>query len=53
VIWLVGLFLVLALCLIGLAIWRRPFVRASLNFWRVGFSLEAKNEETDHPKLPS
>lgn len=50
---LVGLFLVLALCLIGMAIWRRPFVKASLSFWRVGFSLEAKDDDIDHPKLSS
>lgn len=52
-IWLVGVFVVLALFLIGIAIWRRPFVKASLNLWSVGFSLETKSEDTDRPKLPS
>jgi len=47
------MFVVLGLSLIGIAIWRRPFVKASINFWSVGFSLEAKNDDTDRPKLPS
>jgi len=42
-----GLFFVLALSVVGIAIWRRPFVKASLNFWSVGFSLEAKNDDSD------
>jgi hypothetical protein len=45
VIALVGVFVVLGLSLIGLAIWRRPFVKASLTFWSIGFSLEAKSKE--------
>jgi len=38
-------FVVLGLSLIGLAIWKRPFVKASLNLWSIGFSLEAKSKE--------
>ena len=41
--YLVGL-LVLALILVGVAIFKRPYVRASLNFRSVGFSTEARNE---------
>ena len=48
-IYLVGLF-VLALILIGVAIFKRRFVKASLNFRSVGFSIEAR-DDSDHPKL--
>jgi len=53
VIWVVGGFAFLALILIGFAVCMRPNVKASINFWRIGFSLEAKNEEPNPPKLPS
>jgi len=42
-IYLVGL-VVLALILVGVAIFKRPYVRASLNFRSVGFSIEARDE---------
>jgi len=51
VIYLVGL-VVLALTLVGLAIFKRPYVKASLNFRSVGFSIEARNE-TEERKAPS
>jgi hypothetical protein len=50
VIALVAVLIVLALLLVGLAIWKRPYVKASLNFGRVGFSLEANSDQTDRAK---
>jgi len=43
---------VLALILIGVAIFKRPFVKASLNFRSVGFSIEARND-AEEPKNQS
>lgn len=47
---LIAIFIVLALSLVGLAIWKRPFVKASLNFGHVGFSLEANSDQIDREK---
>jgi hypothetical protein len=41
--YLVGL-VVVALILVGVAILKRPYVKASLNFRSVGFFIEARNE---------
>jgi hypothetical protein len=50
---LLAICFVIALLLIGYAIHKRDFVRASFNFRSAGFSLEAKNNETKKPTLPS
>jgi len=47
----VPIVITLVLVLVGIAIFKRPFVKASLNLGKFGFSLEAKNNNGDskHP----
>jgi len=50
---LLFLFGFLLLVLIGFAIHKKDSVRATFNFRSAGFSLEAKNNNSKGPNLPS
>ena len=45
--------LILVILLIGFAIYKKDSVRASFRLYRIGFSLEAKDNEPKKPTLPS
>lgn len=46
---LIAIFIVLALLLVAFAIQKRDCVRASFRFRSIGFSLEAKNNQSKNP----
>jgi Ni,Fe-hydrogenase I cytochrome b subunit len=45
--------MIFALGIVGFAIYKKKYVRASFNFFRINFSIETDDGEPKKPVLPS